>query len=159
MSEATASSSAAGRLVMAQRQPRADEPAAGPAACWSRPRPGSVSSCRSAPGQPVALPDEIFDPSTAHYVIDGHDLVVTPAGGGLVVFDQFFAYPDDPPSLSVQGGPPVTANELMSRADLTGPPAEPVVVAQIPVPDDTESGAGPRAGKIQRRRRRRFPAL
>ena len=26
------------------------------------------------------------------------------------------------------GGPPVTANELLARADLTGPPATPVVV-------------------------------
>ncbi len=144
MSEATASSSADGGLVMAQGSPST---AGNGPLVLEPPAAGQRVIVPVGPGQPVALPDEIFDPSTAHYVIDGHDLVVTPAGGGLVVFGQFFAYPDDPPSLSVQGGPPVTANELMTRADLTGPPAEPVVVAQIPVPDDTDSGAGPHAGK------------
>lgn len=148
MSEATAAAPVAGTLVMAQLSPGSAGAAGGSGpVVLEAPTAGQRVSVPVGPGQPVALPDEIFDPSTARYVIDGDDLVVTPAGGGLVVFDQFFAYPDDPPSLSVQGGPPVTANELMTRADLTGPPAEPVVVAQIPVPDDTDTGAGPSAGK------------
>ena len=147
MSEATAAPPVAGPLVMAQLGPTgAVAPAAGPVVLEA-PTAGQRMSVPVGPGQPVALPDEMFDPSTARYVIDGDDLVVTPAGGGLVIFDRFFAYPDDPPSLSVQGGPPVTANELMTRADLTGPPAQPVTVAQIPVPDGTGTGAGPAAGK------------
>ena len=145
MNAATAEPPVAVPLVMAQLSSLdRTAPADGPFVLEA-PLAGQRISVPVAPGQPVALPDEMFDPSTARYVIDGDDLVVTPAGGGLVIFDQFFAYPDDPPSLSVPGGPPVTANKLMTRADLTGPPAQPVTVAQIPVPDDTDTGAGPAA--------------
>jgi Ca2+-binding RTX toxin-like protein len=148
MSEATAAPPAAGALVAPPPGPAGAvvAPASGPVVLQA-PGSGQHVSVPVGPGQPVALPDEMFDPRTAHYVIDGDDLVVTPASGGLVVLDHFFAYPDHPPSLSVEGGPPVTANELMSRADLTAPPAEPVTVAQIPVPDDTGTGSGPAAGK------------
>ena len=80
MSEATASSSADGGLVMAQGSPGA---AGNGPIVLEPPAAGQRVIVPVGPGQPVALPDEIFDPSTAHYVIDGHDLVVTPAGGGL----------------------------------------------------------------------------
>src|ERR671910_822476 len=93
MSEATAAAPAAGNLVMVQLGPAdAPAPAAGPVVL-AAPTAGQRMSVPVGPGQPVALPDEMFDPSTARYVIDGEDLVVTPAGGGLVIFDRFFAYP------------------------------------------------------------------
>jgi hypothetical protein len=95
----------------------------------------------------VVLPDEPFDPRDATYVIDGDDLVVTPEGGGVLVFDGFFAHPGNPPTLSVLGGPPVSASDLLARADLAAPPAQPVTVAEIPVPDETDTGAGPPRGK------------
>ena len=46
------------------------------------PGAGERISVPVAPGQPVALPDQIFDPGSSRYVIDGDDLVVMPAGGG-----------------------------------------------------------------------------
>lgn len=111
------------------------------------PAAGERITVSVAPGQSVALPDEIFNPRSTNYVIDGDDLVVQPQARGVIVFDQFFAHPENPPTLSVLGGPPVTAQELLARADLETPPARPVVVAEIPVPDDQPPAGGPGGGR------------
>ena len=147
MSEAAAARSAPIQLAQADGAAPPAEPAAKPTVLEA-PGSGERVTIAVAAGQPVALPDQIFDPAASRYVIDGDDLVVAPAKGGVVVLDHFFGHPDHPPTLSVLGGPPVTANELLARADLTGPPAEPVVVAQIPVPDDTDTGAGGGVHKV-----------
>src|SRR3954468_24154808 len=148
MSEAAATRLAP--LVVAEARAAAApvEPAARPTVL-DAPVHGERVTIAVAPGQPVSLPDQTFDPAQARYVIDGDDLVVTPAAGGVVVLDHFFNHPDDPPTLSVLGGPPITANELLARADVTGPPPEPVVVAQIPVPNDTDTGEGHYTPKVQ----------
>ena len=124
MNAATADTPVDGSLVHgAASSARPHRAGRRPLGARGAPRPDSGSSVPVAPGPAGGAAGRDLRPEHARYVIDGDDLVVTPAGGGLVIFDQFFAYPDDPPSLSVQGGPPVTANELMTRADLTGPPA------------------------------------
>ena len=141
MSEAAATRSAPLLVAEAKAAAASVEPAARPTVLEA-PTNGERVSIAVAAGQPVALPDQTFDPAASRYVIDGDDLVVTPAHGGVVVLDHFFGHPDNPPTLSVLGGPPITANELLARAELTGPPPEPVVVAQIPVPNDTDTGEG-----------------
>ena len=155
MSEAAAARSATSpTFILAQAEPgeaqavrAADARPAGGPLVLEPPAAGERVAVPVAAGQPVALPDQIFDPDDARYVIDGDDLVVTPKGGGALVFDGFFAHPAEPPTLSVMGGPAVDANELLARADLAAPPAQPVVIAQIPVPGDQETAAGPSGGK------------
>ena len=112
------------------------------------PGAGERISVPVAPGQPVALPDQAFDPGSSRYVIDGRDLVVMPPNGGVIVFAGFFGHPADPPTLSVLGGPPVSANELLARAELAAGPQALVVVAAIPVPDATDTGAGPGSDRL-----------
>lgn len=145
MTEATPSQPAPGAKAAAPALP-ASAPT-GPLV-MEPPTAGERVTITVAPGQQVTLPDEIFDPKHARYVIDGDDLVVTPTSGGALVLDQFFAHPDRPPTLSVLGGPPVSAETLLERADLAGPPAQPVTIAQIPVPTDTDTAAGEGQGKM-----------
>ena len=59
------------------------EPAAKPTVLEA-PGSGERVTIAVAAGQPVALPDQIFDPAASRYVIDGDDLVVAPAGGGVL---------------------------------------------------------------------------
>jgi hypothetical protein len=124
-----------------QTAPNPARPAAGPLV-MAPPATGERVTIPVAPGQQVALPDEIFDPRHARYVVEGDDLVVTPRSGGALVLDGFFAHAGHPPTLSVLGGPPVTADDLLARADLKSPPAEPMQLAQIPLPGDAGTAAG-----------------
>ena len=67
--------------------------------CWKRPSRASASRSPSRPADQWRYPDQIFDPKASRYVIDGDDLVVTPAQGGVVVLDHFFGRPTTrPPS-------------------------------------------------------------
>ncbi|MEK0085706.1 type I secretion C-terminal target domain-containing protein [Benzoatithermus flavus] len=145
MNEATPSKPVTGSATPAAQVPRAAAPTR--PLVMEPPAIGERITIPVAPGQPVALPDEIFDPKHARYVIDGDDLVVTPEHGGVLVLDRFFGHPGHPPTLSVLGGPPVDADTLLARADLVGPPAQPVTIVQIPVPGDTDTAAGEGRGK------------
>lgn len=79
------------------------------------PGPGERLSAPVVPGQLVALPDEIFAPGDTSYRIEGANLVVTLADGGVIVLVGFFAHPDDAPQLSIGGGPAVSAADLLEQ--------------------------------------------
>ncbi|HFA59398.1 MAG TPA: DUF4114 domain-containing protein, partial [Rhodospirillales bacterium] len=67
-------------------------------------------------GAEVVLSDPAFDPRVARYVVDGEDLVVTLDNGAVLRLEGFFAAEDNPPSLSVLGGPEQTATALLAGA-------------------------------------------
>ncbi len=89
------------------------------------------------PGTTVELDDPAFDPSRAVYAVDGLDLVVTQANGGVLVLVGFFAPSEAPPQLSVLGAPATSAPVLLQQAE-----AAPVLDEQ----SNVEPAAGPQDG-------------
>ncbi|HFA60125.1 MAG TPA: hypothetical protein ENJ83_05495, partial [Rhodospirillales bacterium] len=80
------------------------------------PPAGAVETIPVPPGAEVVLSDPAFDPRVARYVVDGEDLVVTLDNGAVLRLEGFFAAEDNPPSLSVLGGPEQTATALLAGA-------------------------------------------
>lgn len=87
----------------------------------------------------VSLGDASFDPSVAIYSVDGNDLVVTLANGGVLVLTDFFAPSDVPVLLSVLDGPATPAEQLLAQAEEL-PVEEPAPDAG---PEEVEPEAGP----------------
>jgi hypothetical protein len=71
------------------------------------------------PGSLVQLDDPVFDPAVATFVVSGNDLVVTTANGGVLVLEAFFGPADPPTMLVVLGGPAISADELLARAEVS----------------------------------------
>lgn len=90
-----------------------------------------------APGSLVSLDDAAFDPSAATYAVDGFDLVVTLANGGVLVLAGFFAPSEAPPRLSVLDAPATTADTLLARAE-----AAPVLDSAVEPASGQTPGAG-----------------
>lgn len=67
-------------------------------------------------GMALALEHPAYDPNSARYLVDGQDLVVTLASGGILVLGGFFAVFDQPPVLSVMGSSAVSAQALLNDA-------------------------------------------
>ncbi len=109
----------------------AAEAAAGFAEPIAPPPAGAVEIMPVPPGATVRLEDPVFDPRVARYVVDGEDLVVTLDNGAVLRLEGFFGHEDDPPSLSVLGGPEQVATVLLAGA------AEAAAI---------EPAAGPEAG-------------
>ncbi len=80
------------------------------------PPPGASETIPVPPGVTVELSDPAFDPGVARYVVDGEDLVVTLDNGAVLRLEGFFAPEDNPPSLSVLGGPEQPATALLAGA-------------------------------------------
>ncbi len=78
------------------------------------PPPDAVRVVAVPAGAVVYLDAPFFHPDVARYVVDGEDLVVVLRNGAIVRLDGFFAHPDMPPALSVVGGPPVVAPDLLA---------------------------------------------
>ena len=93
------------------------------------------------PGGLVSLDDPAFDPAVATYSVNGNDLVVTLANGGVLVLTGFFAPSEVPVLLSVLDGPPTAAETLLAQAELV-PEVEPAA----PPPEEAEPAAGPLGG-------------
>jgi len=100
----------------------AGQPAAGQAApseaveVIAPPPPGAIETIPVPPGVTIELSDPAFDPRVARYVVDGEDLVVTLDNGAVLRLEGFFAPEDNPPSLSVLGGPEQPATALLAGA-------------------------------------------
>ncbi|MCB1885751.1 MAG: hypothetical protein KDG89_17475 [Geminicoccaceae bacterium] len=85
------------------------------------------------PGAEVRLEDAGFDPDRATYAVDGNDLVVTLADGGIVVLADFFAHADGAggpgtTTLSVLDGPEVGAAALLQQAEAAPQLAQQTVI-------------------------------
>ncbi len=80
------------------------------------PPAGTVETVPVPPGATVRLADPAFDPRVARYVVDGEDLVVTLDNGAVLRLEGFFGHEDDPPALSVLGGPEQPATVLLAGA-------------------------------------------
>jgi len=96
------------------------------------PPPGQPVELKVLPGMRLALPDAQFLPPQAKYLVQGDDLIVETANGGVLTLDGFFAVPNV--TISVAGRPPVTNTFLFERAVVdaagqtvipTAPPAGP----------------------------------
>lgn len=83
------------------------------------------------PGTLVTLDEPIYDPDVATYAVDGTDLVITLANGGVLVLVDFFAAGGEPRQLAVLDAQPTLAEELLARAEAA------------PVIDEVEAAAGP----------------
>ncbi len=94
----------------------------------------------------VSLGDASFDPAVATYAVNGNDLVVTLANGGVLVLTGFFATSEVPVLMSVLDGPATTAEELLARAEVVAEPVpevEPAAAPPLPEPDaGTVHGGG-----------------
>ncbi len=112
--EATEAAAAANQG--AETAGRAGTPVAPVAEAIAPPPPGVVETVPVPPGARVVLSDPAFDPRVARYVVDGEDLVVTLDNGAVLRLEGFFAAGDNPPSLSVLGGPDQTATTLLAGA-------------------------------------------
>lgn len=91
------------------------------------------------PGTLVTLDDPAFAPEVATYVVNGNDLIVTTANGGVLVLTGFFAPTDIPPRLSVLGAPATTPAQLLARAEEVTPPEEEAAAGP---PNEPQPGEG-----------------
>jgi hypothetical protein len=96
------------------------------------PPPGQPVEVKVLPGMRFALPDPQFLPPQAKYLVQGDDLIVETANGGVLTLDGFFAVPNV--TISVAGRPPVSNTFLFESAVVdaagqtvipTAPPAGP----------------------------------
>jgi hypothetical protein len=96
------------------------------------PPPGQPVEVKVLPGMRLALPDAQFLPPQAKYLVQGDDLIIETANGGVLTLDGFFAVPNA--TISVAGRPPVTNTFLFENAVVdaagqtvipTAPPAGP----------------------------------
>ncbi|MCL6607251.1 MAG: type I secretion C-terminal target domain-containing protein [Geminicoccaceae bacterium] len=96
------------------------------------PPPGQPVEVKVLPGMRLALPDAQFLPPQAKYLVQGDDLIIETANGGVLTLDGFFAVPNA--TISVAGRPPVTNTFLFESAVVdaagqtiipTAPPAGP----------------------------------
>ncbi|MCS6878912.1 MAG: type I secretion C-terminal target domain-containing protein [Geminicoccaceae bacterium] len=93
------------------------------------PAPGQRSELKVLAGMRVQLPDPAFLPPQAKYLVQGDDLVVETAQGGVLVLQDFFAVPNV--TLSVVGRPPVT-NAFLFEAAVVDPAGQTVIPAAPP---------------------------
>ena len=101
------------------------------------PPPGQPVEVKVLPGMRLALPDPRFLPPQAKYLVQGDDLIIETANGGVLTLDGFFAVPNV--TISVAGRPPVTNTFLFEQAvvDAAGQtviPTAPPVGPQPPTP-------------------------
>jgi len=69
-------------------------------------------------GGEVSLDDPAFNPQAATYAVSGSDLVITLADGGVIVLADFFQPGGlGETTLSVLGGPEVSAEQLLASAE------------------------------------------
>lgn len=99
------------------------------------PGPGERRVVEVPPGSTISLADPAFDPGAATYAVDGNNLVVNLANGGVLVLVGFFDPGEAPSRLSVLDGPTVAADELLATAEML-PGLE----------DEVDVAAGPAAG-------------
>lgn len=78
------------------------------------PPPGQPAEVQVLPGMRVVLPDAAFLPPQAKYLVQGDDLVIETATGGVLTLDGFFAAAGA--TLSVAGRPPVDNAFLFESA-------------------------------------------
>jgi phosphohistidine swiveling domain-containing protein len=69
------------------------------------PPPGQPAEVQVVPGMRLVLPDAAFLPPQAKYLVQGDDLVIETATGGVLTLDGFFAAAGA--TISVAGRPPV----------------------------------------------------
>lgn len=90
------------------------------------------------PGTMVRLSNESFDPQLATYAVDGDDLVISLANGGVLVLVDFFAAGGEGRQLAVLDAPATPAGELLARAE-----AAPVVEGEVQPAAGPQPDAGP----------------
>lgn len=93
------------------------------------PPAGQRSELKVVPGMRVQLPDPAFLPPAAKYLVQGDDLVVETAQGGILVLQDFFAVANV--TLSVAGRPPVT-NAFLFEAAVVDPAGQTVIPTAPP---------------------------
>ncbi|MDW8371636.1 MAG: calcium-binding protein, partial [Geminicoccaceae bacterium] len=96
--------------------------------------PGQTAEVKVLPGMRIVLPDPAFLPPQAKYLVQGDDLVVETAQGGILNLVDFFAVPNA--TLSVAGRPPVTNAFLFEAAvvDAAGQTVIPTAPPTGPAP-------------------------
>lgn len=96
------------------------------------PPPGQPAELQVLPGMRLVLPDAAFLPPQAKYLVQGDDLVIETATGGVLTLNGFFTAPGA--TVSVAGRPPVANTVLFESAVVdaagqtvipTAPPAGP----------------------------------
>jgi len=120
----------AGPVVLAQAGPAGGAAATGPAGATPPPAttaapvagrvevppppPGQPAEVKVLPGMRLLLPDAQFLPPQAKYLVQGDDLIIQTANGGVLTLEDFFAVPNA--TISVAGRPPVTNAFLFENA-------------------------------------------
>lgn len=78
------------------------------------PQPGQPAEVQVLPGMRLALPDAAFLPPQAKYLVQGDDLIIETATGGVLTLEGFFAAPAA--TIEVAGRPPVSNAFLFESA-------------------------------------------
>lgn len=115
-----------------ERPPQAatDDPA-GRVLVVHLPAEGDHVEIHVVPGMEIILPDEAFEPTLAHYLVDGTDLVALLANGSRVTLVNFLSVADPTATIALLDSPVITSTELLAT------------VLAAAEPDAVEPAAGP----------------
>lgn len=105
------------------------------------PPPGQPAGLQVLPGMRLVLPDAAFLPPQAKYLVQGDDLVIETAMGGVLTLEGFFAAPGA--TISVAGRPPVANTFLFESAvvDAAGQTVIPTAPPSGPQPATPGNGS------------------